>query len=146
MRRLKRDSKGGVLAGVAAGIGRYVDVDPVIIRIAFVVLTFFNGLGLLLYAAGWFLMPGDKEAVPAGSSARVADEGETDRDSSGDGRWIAGLALIVIGSLLLVDRLPWFDWPHWAHFTTLWPLVIVFIGLGLILRTRRTASPKGGAF
>jgi phage shock protein C len=145
MRKLERDSKGRVLAGVAAGVGRYVDVDPVIIRIAFIALTFFNGLGLLVYAAGWFLMPDDKMAVGSDSSAEVADEGGTGSTSSSDGRWIAGLALIIVGALLLIDRLPWFHWPYWAHFGTLWPLVLVFIGAGLILKTRRTASMNGGA-
>jgi phage shock protein PspC (stress-responsive transcriptional regulator) len=145
MRRLKRDSKGKVVAGVAAGIGNYIDVDPVIVRIAFVVFTLFNGLGLLLYAAGWFLMPSDKETAAAGSAAEVVEAAQPMRDTQSDGRWIAGLALIVIGALLLADRMPWFHWPHWAHFETLWPLVLVFIGVGLILKTRRTASPNGGA-
>ena len=144
MRKLKRDSKGRVLAGVAAGVGRYVDVDPVCIRIAFIALTFFNGLGLLVYAAGWFLMPDDRADVGSGSSAEVVDETRTGKGSPGEGRWIAGLALIVLGALLLVDRLPWFHWPYWAHFGTLWPLVLVFIGAGLILKTRRTASTNGG--
>ena len=144
MRRLKRDSKNSVLGGVAAGIGRYTDVDPVIIRIGFIVLCFFNGIGLLAYAAGWFLMPDDKDEVASGSSAEVVGEGTQSTTSTGDGRWIAGLALIVIGGLLLIDRLPWFHWPYWVHFGTLWPLVFVFIGVGLILKTRRTASTNGG--
>lgn len=139
MRRLRRDTRGGVLAGVAAGVGRYLDVDPVIIRVGFIVLALFNGLGLLLYAAGWFLMPDDKVETAAESSAEVLDESPA-ASGTGEGRWIVGIALIIIGALLLLDRLPWFHWPYWAHFGTLWPLVLVFIGAGLILRSRREAS------
>ncbi|MFD1812841.1 PspC domain-containing protein [Rhodococcus gannanensis] len=47
----------GPIAGVAAGVGRRYDVDPVLIRIAFVVSTIFGGAGIVLYLAGWLLLP-----------------------------------------------------------------------------------------
>lgn len=47
----------GHVAGVCAGIGVRYDVDPVLIRVAFVVSTFFGGAGLVLYLAGWLLLP-----------------------------------------------------------------------------------------
>ncbi len=47
------------VAGVAGGLGRHLDIDPVILRVAFVVLTFFGGVGLLLYVALWLLLPED---------------------------------------------------------------------------------------
>jgi len=56
-RRLTRSSSDKVLTGLAGGIGRYLGVDPVVIRIAFVVLTFVGGTGILLYLAGWLLIP-----------------------------------------------------------------------------------------
>jgi phage shock protein PspC (stress-responsive transcriptional regulator) len=48
-----------MVAGVAAGIARYIDVDVNIVRIAFAVLTFFGGLGVAIYLAGWLLIPED---------------------------------------------------------------------------------------
>lgn len=56
-----------MLAGVGAGIGRYLGIDPVIVRIAIVVLTFFGGLGVILYLAGWLLMPEDGRAASIAS-------------------------------------------------------------------------------
>ena len=47
---------------MAGGVGRHLDIDPVIVRVAFVVLTFFGGAGLLLYGACWLLLPRDDEA------------------------------------------------------------------------------------
>lgn len=47
----------GPIAGVAAGIGHRYDVDPVLIRVAFVVSTIFGGAGIVLYLAGWLLLP-----------------------------------------------------------------------------------------
>jgi len=46
----------GHVAGVAAGIGYRYDVDPVLIRIAFVVSTLFGGTGIVLYLAGWLVL------------------------------------------------------------------------------------------
>ncbi len=48
----------GILGGVAAGIARYFDVEPWIIRLLFLLLVF-PGVGILLYAAGWLLIPAD---------------------------------------------------------------------------------------
>jgi phage shock protein C len=46
-----------MLAGVAAGIARYLGVDATIIRIAFAVLVVTGGIGVPLYLAGWLLIP-----------------------------------------------------------------------------------------
>ena len=74
------------VAGVAGGLARHLDVDPLIVRVAFVVLTFFGGAGLLLYVACWLLVPED------GSDwARVA----LDRRSR-------TVALVLVGALVLV--------------------------------------------
>src|SRR5436305_13098771 len=56
-RRLQRSRSDRVVAGVCGGLGDYFDVDPVIFRIAFVVLAFVGGAGFLLYPAAWLLLP-----------------------------------------------------------------------------------------
>ena len=54
---LRRPFAGRMLAGVAAGVARYLGVDEIIVRIAFVVLTLFGGAGIPLYLAGLLLIP-----------------------------------------------------------------------------------------
>jgi phage shock protein PspC (stress-responsive transcriptional regulator) len=46
-----------MIAGVASGLGRYLGVDPAVIRIIMVVLLVVGGAGIPLYAAGWLLIP-----------------------------------------------------------------------------------------
>jgi phage shock protein PspC (stress-responsive transcriptional regulator) len=58
-RRLTRSSSDRVLGGVAGGLGRYFDIDPIIFRIGFVVLTIAGGAGVLAYLAAWLLVPAD---------------------------------------------------------------------------------------
>ena len=48
---------GRMVAGVAAGLARRWDVDPTVVRVAFIVLTFVGGLGASLYGLGWLFLP-----------------------------------------------------------------------------------------
>ena len=56
---LRRPVQDSVVAGVAAGVARYLGVDVMIIRLAFVVLAIFGGAGIPLYLAGLLLIPED---------------------------------------------------------------------------------------
>src|SRR4051794_5614036 len=62
--RLRRSRTDRKVAGVAGGLARHLDVDPLILRVAFVVLVFFGGAGLIVYGACWLLVPedGDEKA------------------------------------------------------------------------------------
>ncbi len=55
--RLHRCREGRMLAGVAAGVADYFDVDPTMVRIGFVALSFLGGMAVPLYLAGWLLIP-----------------------------------------------------------------------------------------
>src|SRR4051795_6963333 len=57
--RLRRSTTDRRVAGVAGGLARHLDVDPLVLRIAFVLLVFFGGAGLILYGACWLLVPED---------------------------------------------------------------------------------------
>src|SRR3954447_17496141 len=61
-RRLTRSSSDRVIAGVAGGLGRYFSVDPVVVRVAFIVGSFFGGAGFIAYIAAWVLVPSDDHA------------------------------------------------------------------------------------
>jgi phage shock protein PspC (stress-responsive transcriptional regulator) len=65
---LHRPADDRMVAGVAAGIARYLGTDVTLVRILFVVLVFIGGAGLPLYLAGWLLMPEE------GSSQSIASE------------------------------------------------------------------------
>lgn len=59
--RLRRSSSDRYVAGVAGGLGRHFDIDPTIIRVLLVVLSFFGGAGVLIYAAVWLFVPEDDQ-------------------------------------------------------------------------------------
>lgn len=80
--RLMRSRTEKVIAGVAGGIGQYLAIDPVIVRLAFAALCL-TGVGVLLYPILWLVMPLEGSQGPAPEQAlhemrqqaqRVGDE------------------------------------------------------------------------
>jgi phage shock protein PspC (stress-responsive transcriptional regulator) len=56
-KRLTRVEEGRMIAGVCAGLGRYLGIDTTIVRIIFVLLALFAMGGVLLYLILWLIMP-----------------------------------------------------------------------------------------
>jgi phage shock protein C len=46
-----------MIAGVAGGVAEYFDVDPTLVRVAWVVAVIFGGFGFLLYIILWIVLP-----------------------------------------------------------------------------------------
>jgi len=65
---LRRSRDGAMLAGVAAGLADYFDVDVTLVRIGLAALTFLGGAGVPLYVAAWLLLPEE------GSDTAIAGE------------------------------------------------------------------------
>ncbi|TDQ05849.1 phage shock protein C (PspC) family protein [Labedaea rhizosphaerae] len=61
--RPRRPRDGRKIAGVAAGIGNRYGIDPVIVRVAFVVAAIYGGAGIFLYLVGWLLLPEERDEV-----------------------------------------------------------------------------------
>lgn len=55
--RLRRSRTDRHVAGVAGGLARHFDIDPTVVRVLFVVTSFFGGAGLLAYGALWLVVP-----------------------------------------------------------------------------------------
>ncbi|MDX1652151.1 MAG: PspC domain-containing protein [Brumimicrobium sp.] len=56
-KRLYRDDENGVIGGVSSGLGHYFDIDPVIIRIIFILMVILGGSGILVYIILWIVIP-----------------------------------------------------------------------------------------
>ncbi|HEY2699939.1 MAG TPA: PspC domain-containing protein [Pseudonocardiaceae bacterium] len=122
--RPRRPQGGRIVAGVAAGIGRRYGIDPIIIRIALVVTTFFGGAGVLFYLLGWLLLPAEQDEVSA-VEALV-----------GRGRSATSGALTIVLIILLFPAFAYFT--HDGDFSTY--LVAAGLVLGLFLLHRGRAD------
>lgn len=59
MKKLYRSRENRVLAGVLGGVGEYVDTDPVLIRLIYLIITLFSGIlpGVIVYIVAVFIVP-----------------------------------------------------------------------------------------
>ncbi|MBY5161188.1 PspC domain-containing protein [Salsipaludibacter albus] len=101
--RFRRATDDRLLLGVAGGIGQRIGVDPLVIRIALVVLTLAGGAGLVVYGLGWVLSedapPGTAPSEPATLDLRQA---------AAVGLVALGLTLLLRGAgLWFSDALVW---------------------------------------
>ena len=58
-----RQSNGRWFAGVAAGVARWLGVDPLVVRAGFILFSIFFGMGLALYLVLWLLMPDERGEI-----------------------------------------------------------------------------------
>ena len=105
-RRLVRTSDGRWLGGVAAGLGRYFDINPLVYRIAFAALALAGGTGLLLYLAAYLVIP-DEQA----DESIAVETMRTRRDQP----WLLlGVGLLGFGALFALSEASF--WPGNGNF------------------------------
>ncbi len=135
--KLTRSETDKMLAGVCGGLAAYLDVDPVFVRLAFVILFFASGIGFPIYLVLWIVMP--REATAGESDAVVLQDNIKEMKatvSANAGRIgrpaTAGIIFIMLGLFFLFEQLGWTAWMGGAF----WPLVIIGLGVVLLLRRR----------
>lgn len=122
--RLRRSASDRKVAGVAGGLARHLDIDPLVLRVAFVVLAFFGGAGLILYGACWLLVPDEA----TGEAPVTLDERS---------RTVALLVVGVLAAFALVGD-------SWGVFWFPWPLAIIaVVALVVLTRKDRDRPPPG---
>lgn len=101
--RFRRSSNDRVLAGVAGGIGERLGIDPVVVRLTFVVLTLAGGAGIMLYLSAFLLM-----GWPDPTAEPVATPRTTARQALAVALVVAGLLVIARSAgLWFGDRVVW---------------------------------------
>ncbi len=65
-RPLRRAGTGGLIAGVVAGLARYLNIDVTLLRVIYVVISIASAAfpGILVYLILWFLIPKEPDAPP----------------------------------------------------------------------------------
>ena len=63
-KRLHRSRTEKMIAGVCGGVAEYLEVDPTLVRVVWVLITLLGGAGLLLYLILWIVMPLDVPQPP----------------------------------------------------------------------------------
>ena len=137
--KLRRSRRDRVFLGVCGGLAEYFGIDPVLVRLAFVLITLAGGAGVLAYIIMAIVMP-DGDPLPAdGTAEPFLTEGSPQpaTDAGRHASMVGALVLIGIGLLFLVENLRWFGWfrPDYV-----WPLILIGLGVALLVRRTNTAN------
>jgi phage shock protein PspC (stress-responsive transcriptional regulator) len=146
--RLERSTTNKVIAGVCGGIAEYLQVDPTLVRVFFVIAAFLTaGLAVLGYLVLVILMPlpGQPQPFVSSGSRTMTVEGAAaesttsttpvvpnDPAASERRRAAFGYFLIALGAVFLLTNLGIFRFVRWD---LVWPLV--FVGAGVLLLAQR---------
>lgn len=99
---LRRNTGDRMIAGVAGGISEHFGIDPVIVRIGFIALTFLGGAGLALYLVGWLAVPRDTSGSIVTDTLGNEDPHRV-RGVLAIAAIVAGLYVTVLASRTLFD-------------------------------------------
>jgi len=140
--KLYRSVSNRMVGGVCGGLGVYLNIDPIFVRLLFVLLLFGSDFGFILYLLLWILIPEEGHAYGFGEdsfSDKVKSMGSDIQQAVAhphpQAGLIMGIGLIVIGGFLFLDRLN-LSWLNWINFDILWPLLLIVGGLVLLFRKR----------
>jgi phage shock protein PspC (stress-responsive transcriptional regulator) len=128
-RRFERSRK-RMIFGVAGGLGRYFNVDPVLIRIGFVALAIFGGTGFVVYGLAWLFVPMEGSSKPPLGIRVFRGDRAVWKHIGIVTAVIAGSALLAIGSA----------WATGLGHGTIVAGVVIAMGLALVF-----AAFRGGA-
>jgi len=143
-RRLFKSRRDRIVDGVCGGLAEYLDAPPAAVRIAWLLLLFVHGLGILLYIVAMILVP----VNPAHKSLPREDRPRPSFELLG------GLALIFTGLCMLMnwasdfwhwdfpDFIPW-GWWHPFPLRLVFPVLLMLSGAVLILRAAQSRTDGG---
>jgi signal transduction histidine kinase/phage shock protein PspC (stress-responsive transcriptional regulator) len=116
---LRRSRTNRMVAGVAGGIGQHLGIEPLTIRMAFIILGLAGGFGIVVYLLLWLLAPAEEGNSQAVASARELPRPEV--------RQVLGAGLLLVGVLTLL----WVS-GFWFGDALAWPVALAAIGFAVL--------------
>lgn len=150
-KKLYRNMSNKWIGGVCSGLGDYFNIDPVIIRLIFVVLVLLGGGGFLIYLVLLIVVPSGAKSVSTSKDTKGSeDEPPTYQNASyteyeeipkkkmkNKNNFVLGITLIFIGLLIFISKfIPYFG------FRDILPIVLVIIGCVLLYEAFNANSLK----
>jgi phage shock protein C len=129
-KRLYRSRTNRIIAGICGGIGEYLDADPTLIRLAWIVLTLLGGSGIIFYIIAYFIIPLKPSAA--------ADADQPAQQDFTPGR-VFGILFVAVGAIILLDNLEIISFHRWWHLS--WefalPALLILAGIYFLTRSRK---------
>jgi signal transduction histidine kinase/phage shock protein PspC (stress-responsive transcriptional regulator) len=127
-RRARRSRDDRILGGVAGGLAQHLGVDPMHVRIAFVLATALGGLGLVLYAGLWMILPADPhldESAPGLEAATRQGKRQGRASRLSDAGPLVAVGVFGLGIVILAQGM-------FGGSLLFWPVLLGVVGLGVL--------------
>lgn len=143
MKKLYKSRENRVVSGVCGGIAEYFDVDPVLIRVLFVLFFFFGGSAILAYIIGMIIIPENpgeyiKKEKKSPKSIQKHEEKSSD---PGKNTLLVGSIFILLGLFFLMGQIPflriYYHWIRHNFWEILFPILLISIGFAIIFNRRK---------
>lgn len=149
-KKITRSRRNKVIEGVCGGIAEYFDIDPTIVRLGFVITTFFGGTGIIAYIIAIFIIPEEDEYVSKhfyneedsfnNNFDDAFDEEKDFTKTMGDteeefnpptdrNKTVIGVGLIILGVVFLLRQ--------FINFKLIFPALLISIGMFIIYKGRK---------
>lgn len=132
--KLYRSTNNKMIAGVCGGIAEYLDLDPTLVRLLWLILGFAMGIGFLAYIVCAVIIP-ESPIIPFESNLNnykntnefTWQDEEKNKKHVDRNRTLAGIILILLGSIFLIKKTL-----YWIDFDKLWPILLIIAGVYII--------------
>lgn len=135
-KRLTRSRTDVILGGVCSGLANYLGIEPVFVRIFFILVGVFGGFAGLLYLILWVVMPQEDAVESGGTFSNRAQQVGTEfgravsKPNPAAAVYI-GVGLILAGLFAFLRSLN-IEWLQWLDGRLVWPLILI-VGGGFLL-------------
>jgi signal transduction histidine kinase/phage shock protein PspC (stress-responsive transcriptional regulator) len=127
-RRARRSRDDRILGGVAGGLAEHLGLDPMHVRIAFVLATALGGLGLVFYAGLWMILPADPhldESAPGLEAATRQGKRQGRASRLSDAGPLVAIGVFGLGIVILAQGM-------FGGSLLFWPVLLGVVGLGVL--------------
>ena len=131
VKTLTRSKNNRVFAGVCGGLGEYFDIDPILVRLLFVVFFLAGGSSVLAYIVLWIVIPEEKNS--GSGDLYVSSPSESDIVRKSNTTRLIGILLLFAGLIILPSNLRLISWDYVAR---LWPMLLIALGVLIIFRRK----------
>ncbi len=137
VKRLFRSRTDRVLAGVCGGLADYFSIDPVLMRILWVIISFFGGVGLLLYIAAAIIIPQETDSV-----ANLDTDDKPGNSDRNDKALFWGSLLVIVGIGLILKQFGLFTYFSMMDipWQVIWAVLLILLGVYIMFFRNKTTT------
>jgi len=144
MKRIYRSKTQKIIGGVCGGFGEYFDIDPVIIRVIWLILLL-GGVGVLAYIIAWIIIPIEPEGFNYRKNEETRVE-ENKESTDSNARMLLGIFLVIVGLLFFMREFWYFNNVFEQIFRFIWryflPALLITLGVYIIVQRTKNEYKK----